>query len=692
MSRPAILSTILLVAGLGALACSGPGPAAGESAAAAPMVIERHAVSREHPRLLGSLERLQRLAVERPEAYARMSRVAREVADADEHSRLISLALVAAIEDDSTLGRQAIGIVFEKYIDKEVRSGHVTFGHDLAHAAIVFDHCFKWWNEEEKQAFYNYMDATIDANVQSEPSVLHNAWYGYKHWGYGLAAYASYYEHERSPQVLADPGARVHRARRPGAGAFRRWRRVRRGLLHPLLVSTSGCSSSEVARLCEGVDYYALAPRFWRQTGDRRHVRVLPGHQRAEQPPADPHGRWRRAGLGGERDKALSSRRILVSSLPPRSRPTRWCTRSTRPPRCRASPTTATRTSSGATPPCVKGDLAGFKLSHFSPGAGYVFARSSWEEDATYFFFKCGDRFTAHQHLDIGHFLISKYEELASDGGQYYYFGNDHDVNYHLRTIAHSTLLVYDPAETWHNLRAYQGPTTNDGGQWHDWPHHNGAVSDADDWWAGKELYDIADILAFEDHGDYLYVAGDCARAYRPEKLDFFTRQIVYLRPGTFVIFDRVQATKAEYEKTWLLQAMKVPERREDGTLVVTNGRGRLFVQTVLPENPRVKLNSGDSLYCYRGGSHPDEEQRGPAPECRVEICPSVPAATDYFLHVLTAVDSGTESVPAAQLTQDESAVTVELEGTRITFRKDRVGGEIHPAGGASRLLVLRTP
>jgi len=63
------------------------------------------------------------------------------------------------------------------------------------------------------------------------------------------------------------------------------------------------------------------------------------------------------------------------------------------------------------------------------------------------FLFKCGDRFTAHQHLDVGHFLIYKYEELAGDGGHYDSFGSSHNVNYHLRTIAHSTILLYDPSE-----------------------------------------------------------------------------------------------------------------------------------------------------------------------------------------------------------------------------------------------------
>ena len=242
-----------------------------------------------------------------------------------------------------------------------------------------------------------------------------------------------------------------------------------------------------------------------------------------------------------------------------------------------------------------RGDLQRFRLSHFSPGPGFVYARSSWDEDATYFFFKCGDRFTAHQHLDVGHFDIYKGGELAGDGGHYADFGDAHDVNYHLRTLAHSTLLVLDPEETWPNIRAGK-VVANDGGQNYAWPHHNGAAADVADWQKNRAFYDIADFLAYEDHGDYLYVAGDASRAYSPRKLDYFTRQVVYLRPETFVVFDRVQSKRPEFKKTWLLQAMHVPART-GGHLVVTNGAGRLFVQPLLPEQPEIRLVSGDDLY-----------------------------------------------------------------------------------------------
>ncbi|MCX5637660.1 MAG: hypothetical protein NTX52_08215, partial [Planctomycetota bacterium] len=223
----------------------------------------------------------------------------------------------------------------------------------------------------------------------------------------------------------------------------------------------------------------------------------------------------------------------------------------------------------------------------------------------------------------------------------------------------------------------------NDGGQYHPWPHHNGAVPDPAEWQKGRQLYDIADILAFEDRGTYLYVAGDCTRAYSPKKLTYFTRQIVFLRPGTFVIFDRVNSKEPSFKKTWLLQALKIPAGTPPN-LIVTNGNGRLFIQTLLPSNPEVRLVTGANLYSYGGKTYPPAKDTGPAPQCRVEVSPSQQAAVDYFLHVLTATDANTTSVERAVAQVQDKEITVTLGKTKITFTKAQVGGGIETAGSRS--------
>jgi hypothetical protein len=428
----------------------------------------------------------------------------------------------------------------------------------------------------------------------------------------------------------------------------------------------------EVARWCEGVDYYALAPDFFRNRAVASMFEVYPGlgiyNSRRPVPMGDGGGRT----FGGDRDKLLSARRILVNHY--RDDPAHQA--------AHALNETTPRSAVGVyaykdflwrDTEVKQARLNSFQLSHVSPGPGYVYARSSWDEDATYFFFKCGDRFTAHQHLDVGNFLIYKHEELVGDGGHYDTFGGRHDVNYHLRSLAHNTMLIHDPAEAWPAIRA-GNVSGNDGGQRHDWPHHNGAVSDAQQWQQDRQFYDIADLLAFEDCGTHVYVAGDCTRSYAAEKLELFTRQIVFLRPGTFVIFDRVRSRDPQFKKTWILQAMKVPQG-DKPHLVITNGRGRLFVQTLLPAAPAVRLVDGEDLYRYGGRDYPPRRDTGPAPECRVEVSPSQPSREDFFLHVLSATDSTVNSIAAATLETTADEFRVHFDDIEITFEKGKIAG-----------------
>ncbi len=631
----------------------------------------RHPVPREHPRLLGSRAELQALARERTAEYARMTNVARRETGADPAVTL-SMALVSAIEKDADLGRRACERAL-KLVDGPIRKGHVTFGYDLALCALVYDLCFDHWSAAERDRFHSYFNRTVEANRGSETHVFHNGWYGYKNWGVGLGGYACYHENPQAAGILRALEDDYRQRAAPAlelAGEGGGWAEgyyVHYWLYEWLVFC-------EAARRCEGVDYYALAPRLYGQRAVASMFETYPGLReygsRRPVPMGDGGGRL----FGGDRDKALSARRILVNYH--RADPAHQAVH--------AFNETTPRSSVGLNawmdflwrdPSVVKGDLDRFRLSHLSAGPGHIHARSSWNEDATYFFFKSSDRFTAHQHLDAGHFLIYKREELAGDGGHYDEFGTPHDVNYHLRTIAHSTLLVRDPGETWPGIRAGK-VTGNDGGQHHAWPHHNGAAADPEDWRKNRALYDTADLLAFEDPGDYLYLAADLTRAYSPAKLRSFRRQIVFLRPDTFVVFDQVVSTRPEFKKTWLLQAMKPPEPRGE-QWVMSHGQGRLFIQSLLPSERRATLVTGEDLYRYGGQHYPPARNTGAAPECRIEISPAQPVSADLFLHVLTAADSGTSSVPPATVRLEPDTVRVQAAGAELLLNRSSAGGVI---------------
>ena len=91
--------------------------------------------------------------------------------------------------------------------------------------------------------------------------------------------------------------------------------------------------------------------------------------------------------------------------------------------------------------------------------------RDGWGKNSTWIAFNAGPYFAKHQHLDQNQFTIYHKGYLAIDGGaDYTDIESPHYLNYYRRTIAHNSILVYEPAENffWSDnvLTA-----ANDGGQ-----------------------------------------------------------------------------------------------------------------------------------------------------------------------------------------------------------------------------------
>ncbi len=89
------------------------------------------------------------------------------------------------------------------------------------------------------------------------------------------------------------------------------------------------------------------------------------------------------------------------------------------------------------------------KLSHIAEGMGYVYIRSDWTKDATWFAFWAGPHVDLHQHLDQGAFNIYKRRDLAIKSGSYDAGSatTDHSVAYYTRTISANGILIIDPEE-----------------------------------------------------------------------------------------------------------------------------------------------------------------------------------------------------------------------------------------------------
>ena len=231
---------------------------------------------------------------------------------------------------------------------------------------------------------------------------------------------------------------------------------------------------------------------------------------------------------------------------------------------------------------------------YFGSPFGWMVARTGWGEDAVIAEMKINEyNFANHQHLDAGAFQIYFRGTLASDSGLYSgssgAYGSPHCLNYYWRTIAHNSLLVYDPDEDF-GRRGYG----NDGGQ--RLPNGRSEPRNLETLLAPENGYRTGQVLA---HGfgpdpqtpDYTLLQGDLTAAYS-EKVRQVTRSFVFLNlrnaqvPAALVVFDRVVSAHPDFRKYWLLHTLEEP-RVEAASATVDctqhGARGRLNLDVLLP-------------------------------------------------------------------------------------------------------------
>jgi heparin/heparan-sulfate lyase len=390
----------------------------------------------------------------------------------------------------------------------------------------------------------------------------------------------------------------------------------------------------------------------------------------------------------------------------------------------------------------------------FFPGVGHLVLRDGWGPDSTWVEFTCGPYFAKHDHLDTNHFVIYHRGQLALDtGADYTDTESPHYLNYYRRSIAHNTLLVYKPGETFfwgENLWT----AANDGGQRMDSSRFWNSVRSLEDWRRTRDLWDRGRMEAVDDsHPDvYTYARGDGTRAYHPSKLDRFVRELAWL-PASRVLFvlDRVRSTDPSYRKAWLLHGVSQPQvegggaaesvgaggtlYRDPSVVTFEDGQGRLRVHAVLPLERQVIVRGGPGFEFWtpgdeRGGAWGsgqnwplDPAQGGPLPTdpylnrmwrtfwgqdfgrlspsnrravvpgaWRMEVTPAAAARDDVFLNVLEIGDVGSPALRIERVHGSGLAGAVVQGGGAVIFATgfEPMGeGEVTVPDVASRFLLL---
>ena len=298
------------------------------------------------------------------------------------------------------------------------------------------------------------------------------------------------------------------------------------------------------------------------------------------------------------------------------------------------------------------------RARHFE-NMGQIILRSGTGKEGTYCLFSCGGILAQHRHYDALNFVIYHKGFLALDSGtRYKEFDNgQHLANYYAQTVAHNCVVVHQPGEP--PARYWGGTVTGNHGGQH------------------RQLGSV--VKAFETNDDFVYVAGDATATYRhggvkgngkpdlPEKCDLVTRQIVFLPPHHFVIFDRVVATDPGYEKNWLIHTAHEPQIRNQ-TMRADHGKGRIYCTTLLPRDAVLKAVGGPGKEFWAAGKNWDIVKDGLNPknlalmgQWRVEVTPARPSQKDLFLHVIQVGDTDLAIPSKAGLIEAGAKVGVQL-------------------------------
>ncbi len=330
---------------------------------------------------------------------------------------------------------------------------------------------------------------------------------------------------------------------------------------------------------------------------------------------------------------------------------------------------------------------------------GWMIARTGWDKNSVIAEMKINEHFVGnHQHMDGGAFQIYYKGPLAIDAGAYHGtsggYNSAHNKNFFKRTVAHNSLLVFDPNEKFASWNYGGSDKTefadNDGGQRMPGDRWETCRSFAD---LLSEEYTTGQVLAHGIGGDYMapeysYLSGDITKAYS-DKVKEVKRSFVFLNlksekvPAAMVVFDKVVSKNAEFKKHWLLHSIEEPQVSENGIIIkrTKDGDSGMLSNTVLlpaKENLDMQVIGGKGKeFWVNGTNYANAPQAGrPDPrnergEWRVEVSPSAPANEDYFLNVIQVADNNCNELHKASLLKGENLVGAVIADRIVTFSKD---------------------
>ena len=262
--------------------------------------------------------------------------------------------------------------------------------------------------------------------------------------------------------------------------------------------------------------------------------------------------------------------------------------------------------------------------AYHAPGTGQVYARSSWDTDATWVHLAAGPYTESHAHRDKGSLMFYRGEWLAYDQN----------------ILSHSGIRQ---EEELHNLvRIVAGGETV--------TQREGAAP--------------ADLLALAEGDGWTYAAVDVTPIYDGhDAVARVERELVFIHPDVVVVFDRVD-TNGGAERVWQLNTPIQPALAGDQA-TLAGDQATLVVRRIGPGDADTTVFDWTA----------DEDMNG---GYRIDTAHGGNGGSSRFLHVLST--DGAVTAAIASDAGSQLGVELTLQGNtmaRVRFETDGPGGEL---------------
>ena len=267
-------------------------------------------------------------------------------------------------------------------------------------------------------------------------------------------------------------------------------------------------------------------------------------------------------------------------------------------------------------PGVAPGALAGLGTAYHATGTGQLYARSGWDEAATWVNLIAGPYTQSHAHQDQGSLMIYKGGWLAYDPNV------DSRSGLHQEADAHSLVRIVDGDDA---IAQRAGTTSK--------------------------------LVALHRGAGWLHAAADVTPAYRGHaKVQKVERELVFVEPDAFVVYDRV-TTSAGTEQVWQLAAPVAPAIA--GTHTTIAGSQTLHVERLQPAAATTVATPFSTIDSDFSAGH------------RIDVAAA--GGDNRYLHALWIGNAVTS------VTAETDGVTLVMPGGTATvrFQRDAIGGTL---------------